>query len=121
MLMTSINRNDIVSYSENIKLLIASKNFSDPQLSKLNNNPAVINIPYVYPALLSKVATVFMKYVPLGSYIKDSIKYTNCFRGSDAVVNIFFFFFLNLYILLYKLFCCCCCCDFFFLINIQIY
>lgn len=85
MLMTSINRNDIVSYSENIKLLIASKNFSDPQLSKLNNNPAVINIPYVYPALLSKVATVFMKYVPLGSYIKDSIKYTNCFRGSDAV------------------------------------
>ncbi|ORX87719.1 hypothetical protein BCR32DRAFT_194653, partial [Anaeromyces robustus] len=51
----------------------------------LKNSNVTINMPIVYPALLSNVATVFMKYVPMATYIKDSIKYTNCFRGSDAV------------------------------------
>jgi len=67
--------------------LASRRNSSEPQLSNLKN-PITIVIPNVYPALLSNVATVFMKYVPVASYIKDSIKYTNCFRGSDAVVCI---------------------------------
>jgi len=88
--MNNLNKND----RENIQhLIISSKILSEPQLSKYKNNPTIINIPAVYPALLSNVAAVFMKYVPLATYIKDSIKYTNCFRGSDAVVNIIIMFY----------------------------
>jgi hypothetical protein len=77
------NKND--NGSIDMKQSLASRrNSSEPQLSNLKN-PITIVIPNVYPALLSNVATVFMKYVPVASYIKDSIKYTNCFRGSDAV------------------------------------
>ncbi|ORX55506.1 hypothetical protein BCR36DRAFT_403069 [Piromyces finnis] len=89
------NENQIKSYSytnkkgsssiENIKQMTTRRNTSEPQLSNLSNIPVKINFPIVNPALLSNVATVFMKYVPVASYIKDSIKYTNCFRGSDAV------------------------------------
>jgi len=83
---TNLNKNNNNSL-ENLKQLVSRRNTSEPQLSNLNNIPVTINIPIVYPALLSQVATVFMKYVPVASYIKDSIKYTNCFRGSDAVVS----------------------------------
>ncbi|ORY81158.1 hypothetical protein LY90DRAFT_664375 [Neocallimastix californiae] len=78
------NRNDNGSI-DNIKQgLVSRRNSSEPQLSNIKNHITVI-IPNVYPALLSNVATAFMKYVPVATYIKDSIKYTNCFRGSDAV------------------------------------
>ncbi|OUM68300.1 hypothetical protein PIROE2DRAFT_65929 [Piromyces sp. E2] len=70
---------------ENLKQLASRRNTSEPQLSNINNIPITLNVPIVYPAILSQVATVFMRYVPVASYIKDSIKYTNCFRGSDAV------------------------------------
>eukprot|EP00833_Pecoramyces_ruminatium_P002282 jgi/Orpsp1_1/1176314/evm.model.c7180000057154.1 len=78
------NKNDIGSLENS---LANRRNSSEPQLSSLSSlkNQITITIPIVYPALLSNVATVFMKYVPVASYIKDSIKYTNCFRGSDAV------------------------------------
>ncbi|KNC95938.1 uncharacterized protein SPPG_08691 [Spizellomyces punctatus DAOM BR117] len=49
-----------------------------------------VRIPMVYPALLSKVADAFRVKVPLSTHTKDSLEYTDCFVGRDAVDTIAF-------------------------------
>ncbi|KAI9092393.1 CNH domain-containing protein [Phlyctochytrium arcticum] len=46
-----------------------------------------INIvgPLVYPAMLSKVGEYLRAKVPLALHMKDSLSYSDCFRGRDAV------------------------------------
>lgn len=41
--------------------------------------------PQVYPALLSRVATLFKKTIILAQYNKDGLEYRDAFTGSDAV------------------------------------
>ncbi|KAI8592041.1 hypothetical protein BDZ88DRAFT_392856 [Geranomyces variabilis] len=44
--------------------------------------------PAIYPAMLSMVAEAFRAKVPLGNRVKDSLDYTDCFVGRDAVDTI---------------------------------
>ncbi|KAJ3180937.1 RHO1 GDP-GTP exchange protein 2 [Geranomyces variabilis] len=44
--------------------------------------------PPIYPAMLSMVAEAFRAKVPLGNRVKDSLDYTDCFVGRDAVDTI---------------------------------
>ncbi|CCH47019.1 RHO1 GDP-GTP exchange protein 2 [Wickerhamomyces ciferrii] len=41
--------------------------------------------PQVYPAMLSRVATLFKKNIVLAQYNKDGLEYRDAFTGSDAV------------------------------------
>ncbi|KAL1957717.1 hypothetical protein VTO42DRAFT_5560 [Malbranchea cinnamomea] len=41
--------------------------------------------PLVYPALLSRVATVFKERLPVGERLKNDLAYTNAFTGAEAV------------------------------------
>ncbi|KAI8824483.1 CNH domain-containing protein [Fimicolochytrium jonesii] len=53
--------------------------------SSRRSSRALIDDFTYYPAILSQVAYVFRKLVPTASRYKDSLEYTDCFIGRDAV------------------------------------
>lgn len=62
---------------------------SRPSMTKvpLQQQQAVVRrrAPLVYPALLSKVASVFLERIALGDKEKDGLVYKSAFTGADAV------------------------------------
>ncbi|GME84139.1 unnamed protein product [Ambrosiozyma monospora] len=58
---------------------VSSRNVPPPATS------ASTRRPYVYPAVLSRVARAFKERVQLGSCYKNGLEYRNAFTGADAV------------------------------------
>ncbi|KAL1924397.1 uncharacterized protein VTP21DRAFT_7432 [Calcarisporiella thermophila] len=63
-----------------------SSNYSlDIPPSERSLTPTRLRAPIVYPALLSRVALAFRQRITLNTRNKDSLSYTDCFDGREAV------------------------------------
>ncbi|OJD24307.1 hypothetical protein ACJ73_04334 [Blastomyces percursus] len=60
---------------------VVSKPASQPHPTPHHNRRS----PLVYPALLSRVATVFRERISVGERLKNDLAYTNAFTGAEAV------------------------------------